>query len=230
MDSPRILVIDDDFDLRFLLERSFGAEGYSILIAENGEKGLTLAKEESPDLVILDIMLPEISGLEVCKRIREIDSEIYIIMLTQLDDDFDKVRGLEMGADDYVTKPFNMLELSARVKAVLRRKNQSGKDEEIRFGEVSVNFVTREVYRKGAPVEFTQKEFELLTYLIRRPGEAVSREKIFEDIWGQSSGIGTRNIDNFILRIRKKLEADPAHPSHFMTIYGFGYKFLPGDS
>jgi two-component system alkaline phosphatase synthesis response regulator PhoP len=116
------------------------------------------------------------------------------------------------------------------VKAVLRRKNQSGKDEEIRFGDVSVNFVTREVYRGGAPVEFTQKEFELLTYLIRRPGEAVSREKIFEDIWGQSSGNGTRNIDNFILRIRKKLEADPAHHSHFMTIYGFGYKFLPGDS
>ena len=151
-------------------------------------------------------------------------------MLTRLDDDFDKVRGLEMGADDYVTKPFNMLELSARVKAILRRKNQSGKDEEIRFGDVSVNFLTREVYRKGAPVVFTQKEFELLTYLIRRPGEAVSREKIFEDIWGQSSGIGTRNIGNFILRIRKKLEADPAQPSQFMTIYGFGYKFLPGDS
>ncbi len=229
MSARKILVVDDDPDILFLLDRSLAAEGYEVSVAEDGEKGLSLVQTERPDLVILDILLPVSSGLEICRKIREVDSKTYIFMLTALDDEADKVRGLDTGADDYLTKPFNMMELSARIRSVFRRMESAGDGDAAAFGRVKIDFLKREVEQSGQLMEFTQKEFDLLAYLVHRPGEAVSREKLFEEIWGESSGIGMRNIDNFILRIRKKLEPDPGNPVHFMTVYGYGYKFLLGD-
>ncbi len=229
MSAQKILVVDDDPDILFLLDRSLAAEGYEVSVAEDGEIGLSLVQTERPDLVILDILLPASSGLEICRKIREVDSRTYIFMLTALDEDVDKVRGLDTGADDYLTKPFNMMELSARIRSVFRRMESAGGGDAAAFGRVKIDFVKREVEESEQLMEFTQKEFDLLAYLVRRPGEAVSREKLFEEIWGESSDIGMRNIDNFILRIRKKLEPDPGNPVHFMTVYGYGYKFLPGD-
>ena len=228
MSARKILVVDDDPDILFLLDRSLTAEGYDVSIAEDGEKGLSLVQTLRPDMVILDIMLPVSSGLEICEKIREVNSKIYICMLTALGEDVDKVRGLDTGADDYLTKPFNMMELSARIRSVFRRMELAGGDVAA-FGGVTIDFIKREVEQGGQLVEFTQREFDLLAYLVRRPGEAVSREKLFGEIWGESSDIGMRNIDNFILRIRKKLEPDPGNPVHFMTVYGYGYKFLPGE-
>lgn len=227
MDGQKILIVDDDPDIQFLLERFLRSEGYSVLVAGDGEKGFELAQSENPDLVILDIVLPETSGLEVCKQLRKINNDVYILMLTELAEDIDKVRGLDMGADDYLTKPFNILELSARVKAILRRIGRARVEETVRFGGVTIHFSKREVIRDGKPVEFTPKEFELLSFLVHHPGEAISREVLIEEIWEQSTEVSTRTIDNFVLRIRKKLETDSGNPKYFQTIYGFGYKYIP---
>ncbi|MBT3352123.1 MAG: response regulator transcription factor [Nitrospinaceae bacterium] len=229
MDNQKILIVDDDLDIQFLLERSLKSEGYTVLVAGDGEKGFELAQSENPDLVILDIMLPETSGLEVCQQLREDNSDVFILMLTELSEDIDKVRGLDMGADDYLTKPFNILELSARVKAILRRNSRARVGESVRFGGVIIHFLKREVVRDGETVEFTPKEFELLSFLVHRPGEAVSREVLIEEIWGQSAEVSTRTIDNFVLRIRKKLEIDSTDPKYFQTVYGFGYKYTPDE-
>lgn len=228
MKRPRILVVDDDRDMLRGLQDNLALEGYEVITAADGETGLAAARAKKPDLVILDILMPGMDGLEACRRLRRQDTGVRILLLTAKGQETDKVLGLELGADDYVSKPFGLLELLARVKAQLRRAGPSGRPAEYRFGDVRVDPVRREVARAGRPVEMTAKEFDLLIYLLEHPGEALSRDHLLEHIWGYEEYPTTRTVDNHILRLRKKLEPDPAHPRHFLTLHGVGYKFVAG--
>lgn len=226
MRNPRVLIVDDDRDMVRGLEDNLTLEGYEVLTARDGQAGLETAKSERPDLVILDIMMPGMDGLEVCRRLRRQNPDVRILLLTAKGQESDKVLGLELGADDYVSKPFGLLELLARVKAQLRRAGASGRTGSYRFGEVAVDPVRREVVHSGEVVELTAKEFDLLVYMLEHPGEALSRDRLLEEIWGYEQYPTTRTVDNHILRLRKSLEPDPARPRYFLTLHGVGYKFV----
>jgi two-component system alkaline phosphatase synthesis response regulator PhoP len=210
------------------LRDNFEFEGYEVLTAPDGVAGLERALKESPDLVILDVMMPRMSGLDVCKQLKSKRPATPIIMLTARGQEVDKVVGLELGADDYVTKPFSIRELLARVKAVLRRASQTAGKEQSRyaFGDVEVDIRKCQVQRAGVVLDFSAKEFDLLKYFLGHPGETLSRDRLLEEVWGYERFPTTRTVDAHIVRLRQKVEPRPEEPRFILTVHGTGYKFV----
>jgi DNA-binding response OmpR family regulator len=224
---PRILIVEDEPNMVAGLRDNFEFEGYEVITAPDGVAGLERALSESPDLVILDVMMPRMSGLDVCKQLKSRRPSTPIIMLTARGQEVDKVVGLELGADDYVTKPFSIRELLARVKAVLRRSgNPPRQGEKFAFGEVEVNVRSCQVSRKGKALDFSSKEFELLKYFLIHPGETLSRDRLLEEVWGYDHFPTTRTVDAHIVRLRQKVEPKPEEPRFILTVHGTGYKFV----
>lgn len=224
---PKILIVEDEPGMVAGLRDNFEFEGYQVLSAMDGVSGLERALADSPDLVILDVMMPRMSGLDVCKQLKSKRPAIPIIMLTARGQEVDKVVGLELGADDYVTKPFSIRELLARVKAVLRRVGSAPKAQDsYAFGDVEVNLQSCQVSRRGRSLDFSSKEFDLLKYFLSHPGEALTRDRLLEDVWGYDKFPTTRTVDAHIVRLRQKLEPKPDDPRFFLTVHGTGYKFV----
>ena len=223
----RILVIEDDPAIALSLTDSLRENHYDVLTANNGEKGFLMAKRENIDLIILDLMLPKKNGQEICRDLRAALVHTPIIMLTSKTEETDKIVGLELGADDYVTKPFSIRELHARIKALLRRHGELSKElEEYAFGEMYLDFRKQLATKKMRPVELTVKEFEILKYMIQREGEVITRDMLLDNVWGYESIPTTRTVDNYILSLRKKIEPDPSAPKHLLTIHTMGYRFV----
>jgi two-component system, OmpR family, alkaline phosphatase synthesis response regulator PhoP len=223
-----ILVIEDDPAISLGLTKNLRFEGYDVLNAARGEQGLELAIDRRPDLIILDVMLPTLSGFEICKTLKRNEVDIPIIILSTKDQEIDKIMGLDLGADDYITKPFSLRELVARVNAVLRRKKRYEKDLEVfDFGEVHIDFTARTVARTGKVLELSPREFDLLGHFVRHPNEVMERRQILNKVWGFDYYGTARTIDNFVTKLRQKLEPDPEDPKHFLTARGIGYKFVP---
>ncbi len=223
----KILVIEDEPQMRLGLRDNLELEGFEVITASDGEEGLTKAVSLRPDLVILDLMLPRRSGFDVCREMRRRSITTPIVMLTARSQESDKVLGLEIGADDYVTKPFSLTELLARVKAVLRRAGVRPVDAPaVTIGEVEIDFKTHQASRAGKRLDFTSREVELLRYLVSRTGQVVTREQILNDVWGYEESPTTRTIDNFVAKLRQKVEPLPHEPRHILTIHGSGYKFV----
>ena len=222
---PRILVVDDEPEIVRGLEDNLRFEGYQTVSATNGEDGLARALSEAPDLVLLDIMMPKMSGWDVCRALRGRGVDVPVIMLTARGAEVDRVLGLELGADDYVTKPFSLRELLARVRAVLRRPGPRQKFEEFAFGDVRIRLRGRQVFRAGREVRLTRKEFDLLVFLVEHRGEVVTRERLLDEVWGYDRFPTTRTVDTHVLRLRRKFEADPDRPAWILTVHGQGYKF-----
>ena len=223
----RVLVVEDDESIAMGLQINLEKEGYDVLLADDGEKGLGMARVDHPDVVILDVMLPNLNGFQVLQAIRREGLQMPIIVLSARTSEMDKVTGLELGAEDYVAKPFSLAELLARVRAALRRGPRP--PEILRaahtFGDVRVEVAARTVTRAGAPVEMTATEFDLLLCLIEARGAALSRDAIFARVWGPNHHGTPRTIDNFIQQLRSKLEVDPQRPRHLVTVRGVGYRF-----
>ena len=223
----RILIVEDEPAMVAGLRDNFEYEGYEVISADDGVSGLDRALADDPDLVVLDVMMPRMSGLEVCKQIKAKRPSIPIIMLTARGQEIDKVVGLELGADDYVTKPFSIRELMARIKAVLRRVPPHVPTPDVfRFGDVEVNIRGNEVRRAGTIVELATKEFALLAYFIAHPGETLSRDRLLDAVWGYQNYPNTRTVDTHIVHLRQKLEPHPEEPRFFVTVHGTGYKFI----
>ncbi len=224
---PRILIIEDEPNMVAGLRDNFEFEGYQVITAPDGVAGLERALNEAPDLVILDVMMPRMSGLDVCKQLKSKRPSIPIIMLTARGQEVDKVVGLELGADDYVTKPFSIRELLARVKAVLRRSSNAPKQQDrYAFGDIEVNLRSCQASRNGKTVEFSSKEFELLKYFLCHPGETLTRDRLLEEVWGYDHFPTTRTVDAHIVRLRQKIERKPEDPRFILTVHGTGYKFV----
>jgi DNA-binding response OmpR family regulator len=223
----KILIIEDEPDMVLGLKDNFEFEGYEVVTASDGASGLERARALKPDLVILDIMLPKLSGLEVCKTLRAEGFETPIVMLTARGQEIDKVVGLELGADDYVTKPFSIREVLARVRAILRRTDGTKKRlARYRFADVDLEFETYAATKGGAPLELSPREFDLLRYLIERKGETVTRDRLLEDVWGYESYPSTRTVDTHIAKLRAKIGDSGSEPRYILTIHGAGYKFV----
>lgn len=223
----RVLIIEDEPDLVRGLRDALEFEGFEILAAALGREGVNLARDRGPDLVLLDLMLPDMNGFAVCEEIRATNPVIPIIMLTARSQEADKIRGLEVGADDYVTKPFSIGELVARINAIFRRLQRvAPREEEIVVGSAVVHPRKHELTRRGKTLSLTFYEVELLRLLAERGGQPVSREEILEKIWGVSSNSSTRGVDNVVVKLRRKIEDNPADPRHIVTIYGTGYKLV----
>jgi DNA-binding response OmpR family regulator len=223
-----ILVIEDDPRIQRTLQRQFTGEGYSVHVCGDGTEGLAACRTIRPAAVILDLMLPGISGRDVCKGIKATQPETPVIILSAVADVADKVLLLELGADDYVTKPFSPRELLARVQAAIRRTRRGEPSEKVAFGNITADFGRMEVYKDGAPVVMTAHELKLLKYFIDHSERVITREKLLTDVWGYHSYPTTRTVDNQVMKLRQKLEADPARPSFFRTMHGIGYKFVSG--
>jgi DNA-binding response OmpR family regulator len=224
---PKILVVEDEPKMVAGLRDNFEFEGYEVITAADGVEGLQRALGEAPDLVVLDVMMPRLSGLEVCKQLRAQRGSIPIIMLTARGQEVDKVVGLELGADDYVTKPFSIRELLARVKAVLRRTAVAPKHQDQHsFGDVEVDLRGCRVLRSGKPLDISSKEFDLLKYFVCHSGETLSRDRLLEEVWGYENYPTTRTVDTHLARLRQKLEPDPEQPQYFLTVHGTGYRFV----
>ena len=226
--SHKILIVEDEADLARGLEINLRQEGYAVVKAATGEAGLKLAFQENPHLVILDVMLPGLSGLDLCRQLRQKGFDAPIIMLTAKGEEIDRVVGLELGADDYVTKPFGLRELLARIRVCLRRlpARAPAALTRYRFGTVEIDFDKCRATRGSQPLELTAKEYDILKLLIRHRGEIVTRDRLLTDVWGYESSPNTRTVDNHILRLRQKLEEDPADPTYILSVYGEGYKFV----
>lgn len=224
----KILIIEDEQDLIKGLKLNLSDEGYEVNWAVNGVEGLRKAIEEAPDLIILDIMLPEMDGLEVCRKLRQKNIDTPVIMLTAKGGEIDKVVGLEIGADDYMTKPFSIRELLARIKARLRHSEKEIKPvpEIYSFGNIEIDFAGFKIRRKGIELDLTSLETDILRYFVIHRGEVVSRNDLLDKIWGYESYPTTRTIDNHILKLRKKTEDDPSHPRYIISVYGGGYRFI----
>jgi DNA-binding response OmpR family regulator len=224
----RVLVVEDDEAMAVALRDGFVYEGYEVSVARDGETGLRMARENPPDLMILDVMLPKMTGLEICKVLRGDGSDLPIIMLTARGQEIDKVLGLKLGADDYVTKPFSFMELMARVEAVLRRARPGGGIQRPvhTFGDVTVDFDRHAATRGGETLDLSPREFRLLGYLVEHHGEVVSREELLDAVWGYDTIPFTRTVDTHVAKLRKKIEVDPSDPHHIITVHRLGYKFL----
>lgn len=227
----RILVIEDDTAILRGLKDNLEFEHYDVLTATDGEEGYALIREKKPDLVILDLMLPRMSGYEVCQKVRGDGGNVPILILTARGEEVDKVLGLNLGADDYMTKPFSVRELLARIQAIFRRaaNAKSGpRPEELRFDDVAIDFLRFEARKGGRPLEMSKKEFGILRLLAARAGEVVTRDELLDEVWGYDRFPTTRTVDNHIALLRAKLENDAAHPKRLITIRGVGYKLLTG--
>jgi DNA-binding response OmpR family regulator len=226
-----ILLIDDDAMITGPMAMALEEVGYAVLVAHDGKSGLQMALEEQPDLVVLDIMMPEMDGWEVCKALRA-ESTVPILMLTALGDEVDRILGLELGADDYITKPFSVRELLARIRALLRRVALDSADmdkkrrEILSVGEITIDLDARRAFRKGMELHLRYKEFELLSLLVDRAGETVSRADLFDEVWGTDWLGDTRTLDVHIRWLREKIEDDPSKPQHIQTVRGVGYRFV----
>jgi DNA-binding response OmpR family regulator len=228
--KSRILVVEDDAAILRGLTDNLRFEGYEVLSARSGDDGLRLILGEDPDLVILDVMLPVLSGFEVCRRARKDGKMMPILMLTARAQEVDRVMGLDLGADDYVTKPFSIPELLARVRALLRRSNAANPlPERVAFGDVSVEFGRYEAKKKGKAVRLSPKEFGVLRFLVAREGKVVSRTDLLHEVWGYDRFPTTRTVDNHMASLRSKLEENPADPRHLLTVHGVGSKFVGGE-
>jgi two-component system alkaline phosphatase synthesis response regulator PhoP len=225
--KSKILIVEDEPAMVAGLRDNFEYEGYEVISAEDGVTGLERALKDSPDLVVLDVMMPRMSGLDVCKQLKAQRPAVPIIMLTARGQEIDKVVGLELGADDYVTKPFSVRELMARVKAVLRRSSATIPVQEIyRFSDVEVNVRSNEVRRNGELIDLSSKEFALLAYFIAHPVETLSRDRLLDAVWGYDNYPNTRTVDTHIVHLRQKLEPNPEEPRFILTVHGSGYKFV----
>jgi len=225
----RILIIEDDLAILRGLKDNLEYESYEILTAEDGEQGYCLIREKKPDLIILDLMLPKMSGYELCRKVREEGVTTPILMLTARGEEVDRVLGLDLGADDYVTKPFSVPELLARVRAILRRVQRSKKGDlpgELHFGKVSIDFKRFEARRAGKILNMSRKEFGVIRLLAARAGEVVTRDELLDEVWGYDQYPTTRTVDNHIALLRTKLEEDPSKPRHLLTVHGVGYKLV----
>lgn len=222
----RILIVEDDPAMSVALRDGFEFEKYAVEMAADGEEGLRLATRGDHDLMILDVMLPRKSGLDVCKELRRNGSSTPIIMLTARGQEIDKIVGLKLGADDYVTKPFSFMELLARVEAVLRRVSRNATGEEFSFGDVQLDFRTYQATKSGMPLDLTPREFRILHYFIDHTGEVVSREALLNHVWGYDSSAFTRTVDTHMARLRQKIEDIASEPRHLITVHRVGYKFV----
>lgn len=230
--AKKIVVVDDEKPIADILQFNLEKEGYEVLTANDGDEALELILKEVPDLVLLDIMLPGKDGMEICREVRK-SHDMPIIMLTAKDDEIDKVLGLELGADDYVTKPFSTRELIARVKANLRRKvpvedTKVVDENTIKIREIEINLDAYSVKKNGEEVDLTQREFELLIYLAKHPSQVMTREHLLETVWGYDYFGDVRTVDVTVRRLREKIETDSSHPEYIMTRRGVGY-FIKGD-
>jgi DNA-binding response OmpR family regulator len=226
--TKKILIVEDDPGILLGLKDEFESEGYDVWVADDGQKGLDAARNRKPDLIILDIMLPVLDGYEVCKTLRKEEKKTPIIMLTVKDKEIDKVLGLELGADDYVTKPFSLRELLARAKAVLRRTEEHHEDlSTYTFGQIQLNFKKYEATKGGENLELTPLEFHLMRLLIQKKGEVLTRDDFLDGVWGEDNlSVSDRTVDSHIANIRKKLEEDPSNPQNIISVRGVGYKFV----
>ncbi len=225
---PTILIVEDEPEMQRGLKDNLEFENYVVELAADGQIGLQRISEHSYDLIILDIMLPKMSGLDLCRRAREQGIKTPIIMLTARGEEIDKVLGLELGADDYVTKPFGVRELLARVKALLRRAEGSvgAASERVVLGSVEVDFAAYTATRERKPLNLTPKEIEILKYFWHHRNKTVTRDELLTNVWGYDESLSTRTVDNFILKLRQKIEVDPATPKYILTIHGVGYKLV----
>ena len=227
MASERVLLIEDDASIVAGLQLNLSLEGYEVLTAGDGETGYELAVRERPDLVVLDIMLPGMHGLEVLRRLRELDADLPVLVLTARGEEGDKVLGLQLGADDYISKPFNLPELRARINAALRRHRLRAAGQTVaEFGDVQVDLDRHRAQRAGEPVAMTAREFALLSYFLHNPERVLTRETLLAEVW-QTDYLTHRTIDNFVGRLRAKFEPDPDRPRYFLTVRGVGYRFEP---
>jgi DNA-binding response OmpR family regulator len=222
----KVLVVEDDLSILMGLSLNLRYEGYEVVQAQDGEKGLQMALEQHPDVVLLDVMLPGMNGYEVCKELRRRGHAAGVVMISAKGQEPDKIIGLDLGADDYVVKPFGLKELLARVKAVLRRKAGPADDGHYRFADVEIDLNGQTVQRAGKPVPMTAQEFKLLRYFIDHAGKVLAREALIEGAWGYDYDGTARTVDNFIRQLRLKLEIDPEEPAHFVTVRGAGYRFV----
>ncbi|NMM65613.1 response regulator transcription factor [Clostridium sp. P21] len=231
MSEEKILIVDDEEHITELMKFNLDNNGYKTICAGNGLDALRLAKIENPNLILLDIMLPGMDGYDVCKEVRKDNSisSTPIIMITAKGEEFDKVLGLELGADDYITKPFSIRELLARVKAVLRRTNAKSVDKIYDFGKISINFEKYEILKDGVKLELTLKEFEVLELLIKNKGRVMTRDFLLDKVWGYEYIGETRTVDVHIRHLRQKIEEDDKNPKFIETIRGIGYRFTSGD-
>lgn len=223
----KILIVEDEPDMVTGLRDNFELEGYKVIVARDGEEGLKKALEEKPDLIVLDLMLPKMSGLDVCRNLRKSSFNAPILMLTARGQELDKVLGLEVGADDYITKPFGLNELLARVRAHLRRATHAVSTiENYAFGDVAVDFQKFKASKNKQPIELSPREFELLKFLVNHRGETVTREQLLDAVWGYDAMMFTRTVDNHIAKLRQKIEDDPESPAFIMTVHRVGYRFI----
>lgn len=232
MSGERILIVEDERAVARGLEYGLTREGFNVLWAENGQRALQLARREDPHLILLDIRLPDISGFDVCRQLRAEGKRQPILMLTARDEELDKVLGLELGADDYVVKPYSLRELISRIRALLRRAygelSLASSGSILTYGDLELDLDRLQVTRGGKPIDLTPIEFRLLRYLASNPGRPLSREQLIETIWGYESDIGSdRTVDVHMRHLRQKLEEDPANPRWLVTVRGIGYKFEP---
>lgn len=222
---PKVLLIDDDEGLRVTVGVMLEHEGFEALLAADGKEGFETALMHRPDLVLVDLRLPGMSGLEICKNLRAAGVQTPIIVLSAMGEELDKVLLLEIGADDYLVKPFGYRELVARIRAVLRRASPA--HGVMKFGENEVDLERRVVKRGGEEVKLTPAEFKLLAYFLQNPDRPLTRDQLLDSVWGYSAMPDTRTVDAHVLRLRRKLETEPAAPKHFLTVHGVGYRFLP---
>ena len=223
-----VLLVDDDKMITDPLARSLTQAGYTVLVAHNGREGLALANKKKPDVVVLDVMMPQMDGWDVCRTLRQ-NSTVPILMLTALGDEVDRILGLELGADDYLTKPFSSRELIARLKALLRRveldRHQQVVDDQVTVGDIRLEFNTRRAFKGDQELILRQKEYEVLSLLLSRPGEVITRAEFFDQVWGTDWLGDTRTLDVHIRWLREKIEADPSQPHLIQTVRGIGYRF-----
>lgn len=220
----RVLIVEDDPSMAAALRDGFESEGYEVRVANDGTSGLSAAVSDPPDLLILDVMLPKMSGLDLCRKLREDGSRLPIIMLTARSQEIDKVIGLRTGADDYLSKPFGFMELLARVEALLRRATPHDTSV-LQFGDIRMDLEKREVRRKGQQLDLSPREFRLLAYLVRHRGAVIERETLLDAVWGYQNAPLTRTVDMHVAKLRRKLEEDPANPQLIVTVHRAGYRF-----
>lgn len=221
-----VMIVEDDASIRLALEESIRHAGYEVVSCKTGPEVLDAVEKSVPNVILLDVMLPGLSGFEVCRRLRADQVNVPVIMLTARAEEFDTLHGFEVGADDYVTKPFSMDELLARIQAVLRRgRVQQKSGRKFGFSDVEVDLDSRTMLRGGEPVDLTRTEFDLLVYFVENEGKALSRDVVMNDVWGMEYYGTQRSLDSFVANLRKKIEVDPHHPVHIHTVHGIGYKF-----
>ena len=225
---PKILIVEDEPSMRLGLKDNLEFENYEVDTVEDGETALKTIRENNFDLVLLDVMLPKLSGFDVCKMLRKEGNNTSIILLTAKGEEIDKVLGLELGADDYVTKPFSLRELLARIKAILRRTegSASSQQEMLKIGKLDVNFDSFNAFDEGKDVQMSHKEFQVLNHLWQKRNKTVSRDELLTNVWGEDVYTTSRTVDNFILKLRQKIEKDPNHPKIILTVHGIGYKLV----